>query len=150
MDTAVHSKPKLTPLTQTVQEGALDVHRACPSPGHRYGPIKGAHTVTLCREAGQTCRKHSKMWVQIAFHSLEGGAGGEEAAHAVQSHHEEVRDQQGGLGGQARQQGDGARGVDAPQLQVLKAGLPHLLMSCHTVVAEDLQLVMGEITYTPA
>jgi len=71
--------------------------------------------------------------------SLEGGSGSEEAAHPIQGNHEEVHDQQGGLWGQSRQQGDGAGRVDAPQLEVLKAGLPHLFMRCHTVVAEHLQ-----------
>lgn len=70
---------------------------------------------------------------------LEGGPGLEEAAHPIQGNHEEVHDQQGGLWGQSRQQGDGAGRVDAPQLEVLKAGLPHFLMGCHTVVAKHLQ-----------
>lgn len=72
--------------------------------------------------------------------SLEGGSGSEEAANPIQGNHEEVHDQQGGLWGQSRQQGNGAGRVNAPQLEVLEAGLPHLLMRCHTVVAEDLQL----------
>ena len=70
---------------------------------------------------------------------LESGSGLHETAHSIQGHHEEVHDQQGGLWGQARQQGDRARRVNAPQLEVLKAGLPHLLMSCYPVVTEDLQ-----------
>lgn len=70
---------------------------------------------------------------------LEGRPGLHESAHSIQGHHEEVHDQQGGLWGQARQQGDRARRVDAPQLEVLKASLPHLLMSCNSIVAEHLQ-----------
>ena len=71
---------------------------------------------------------------------LEGGAGAHEAADPIQGHHEEVHDQQGGLGSQARQQADGPCTVHPSQLQVLKASLPHLLMRWHSAVAEHLQI----------
>lgn len=79
---------------------------------------------------------------------LEGWSGLHESPDAIQCHHEEVHDQQGGLGGQAGQQGDGARRVDAPKLEVLKTGLPHFFVSCDSIVAENLQGLGGCETAT--
>ena len=64
-------------------------------------------------------------------------------AKAVQGHHEEVRDQHRGAGVEARQQGDGARRVHAPQRQVVKARLTHLLVRARVAGAKHLRTAGG-------